>query len=112
MELVCKAFSGDVARMSAYQLSLMSDTAQYGFMNHNMEHETGAAPAPILRLTSGSGDYELLDPSDVAFFQLLSTKPGTVQELGNRAMQAYNVRWRIGMMLRGMPSLRERPRQC
>ena len=43
-------------------------------MNHNMEHETGAAPAPILRLTSGSGDYELLDPSDVAFFQLHSAK--------------------------------------
>jgi len=27
-------------------------------------------------------------------------------------MQAYNERWRIGMLLPGMPSVRERHRQC
>ena len=39
-------------------------------------------------------------------------KPGMVYELGNRAMQAYNERWRIGMLLCRMLSLRERYRQC
>jgi hypothetical protein len=47
---------------------------------------------------------------DIAFFQLHFAKPGMIQRLGNRAMQAYNERWRIRMLLRGRPSLRERPR--
>jgi hypothetical protein len=77
-----------------------------------MEHQTGAAPAPVLRLTYGSGDYEHLDPSDVAFSQLHSAKLGMVEELGNHAMQAYNVRWRVCMPLRGTHALRESDRQC
>jgi hypothetical protein len=103
-------------------------TPQKVTMNHIVEHETGALSVSVFMLTYGSGDHELLHnaaratpsvllsrhigPSDVAFSQLHSAKPGTVQELGNRAMQAYNERWRIGMPRSGMHALRESDRQC
>jgi hypothetical protein len=41
----------------------------------------------------------------VDFSEVHPAKPGMVYELGNRAMQTYNERWRIGILLRGMPSL-------
>jgi len=50
--------------------------------------------------------------SEVAFSEVHSAEPEMVQALGNRRMQAYNERWHIGTLLRGMLSVRGRPRQC